>query len=131
MTLEYFPFTWKAALVDPRLKKPCQSASLSNLRPVRNLQFISKHMETAVYYETQEHLVRSELYPTLQSAYRARHSTETVLLMVHNDILLNRDNQRVTLLVLLDSSSALDTLDHEVLIRRLQITFGITDTALQ
>ena len=42
------------------------------------------------------------------------------------------DNQRVTLLMLLDSSSAFDTVDHEaVLLRRLQITFGIADTTLQ
>ena len=84
-----------------------------------------------MYYQTQEHLVRSELYPTLQSAYRAGHSRETTLLKVQNDILLNMDNQRVTLLVLLDLSSAFDTVDHEVLIRRLEITFGIADTALQ
>ena len=63
-------------------------------------------MERAVYYKTQEHLLRSELYQTLQSAYRARHRTETALLKVHNDILLNMDNQRVTLLVLLDLSTA-------------------------
>ena len=35
LTLGYFPVAWKAAVVDPRLKKACQSASLSNLRPVR------------------------------------------------------------------------------------------------
>ena len=75
--------------------------------------------------------MRSELYPTLQSAYWAGHSTETALLKVHNDILLNMDSQRVTLLVLLDLSSAFDTVDHEVLLRGLQITFGIADTALQ
>ena len=98
---------------------------------MRNLQFISKLTERAVYYQTQEHLVRSELYLTLQSAYRAGHSTETALLKVHNDILLNMDNQRVTLLVLLHLSSAFDTVDHEVLICRLAITFGIADTALQ
>ena len=84
-----------------------------------------------MYYQTQEHLVRSELYPMLQSAYRAGHSRETALLKVHNDTLLNMDNQRVTLLMLLDLSSPLDTVDHEVLIRRLEITFGIADTRLQ
>ena len=131
LTLGYFPVVWKAALVDPRLKKPCQSASLSNLRPVRNLQFISKLTERPVYDQTKEHLVRSELYPTLQSAYWAGHSMETALLKVHNDILLNMDNQRVTLLVLLDLSSAFDTVDHELLLRRHQVTFGIADTALQ
>ena len=33
--------------------------------------------------------------------------------------------------MLLDLSSAFDTVDHEVLVRRLEITFGIADTALQ
>ena len=59
-----------------------------------------------MYYKTQEHLAQSELYQTLQSGYRARYRTETTLLKVHNDILLNMDNQKVTLLVLLDLSSA-------------------------
>ena len=125
LTLGYFPVAWKAALVDPRLKKRCQSASLSNLRPLKNLQSISKLTKRVAYCQTQEHLVRSELYPTLQSAYRAGHSTETALLKVHKDILLNMGNQRVTLLVPLDLSSAFDTVDHEVLLRRLEITFGI------
>ena len=56
---------------------------------------------------------------------------ETTLLKVHNDILINTDNQRVTLLVLLDLSSAFDTMDQEVLLRRLDTIFGIRDTALQ
>ena len=59
-----------------------------------------------MYYKTQEHLAQSELYQTLQSGYRARHRTEKALLKVHNDILFNMDNQKVTLLVLLDLSSA-------------------------
>ena len=131
LTLGHFPAAWKASLVDRQLKKRCQSASLSNLIPVSNLQFISKLTERAVYNQTQEHLVRSELYPPLQSAYRAGHSTETALLKVHNDMLLNMDNQRVTQLVLFDLSSAFNTVDHKVLLRRLEITFGIADTALQ
>ena len=84
-----------------------------------------------MYNQTQDQLVQSDLYPAFQSAYRAGHSTETALLKVHNDILINMDNQRVTLLVLLDLSSAFDTVDHKVLLRCLETTFGIRDTALQ
>ena len=84
-----------------------------------------------MHNQTQEHLVRSEMYSTLLSAYRAGHRTDTALLKVHNDILLNMDHQRVALLVLLDLSSAFDTVDHEVLLFRLEVTFGIADTALQ
>ena len=126
-----FPEVWKAALVDPRQKKSGQAASLTNLRPVSNLQFISKLTERAVCDQTAEHVSRSGLYPLLQSAYRAGHSTETALLKVQNDILLAMDRQHVTLLVLLDLSAAFDTVDHRVLLRRLEVTYGITGTALQ
>ena len=84
-----------------------------------------------MYDQTAEHLSRSGLYPLLQSAYRAGHSTETALLKVQNDILLAMDRQHVTLLVLLDLSAAFDTVDHQVLLRRLEVTYGSTGTVLQ
>ena len=95
LSFGHFPAEWKAALVDPRMKKADQSASFSNLRPVSNLQFVSKLTERAVCSQTLEHLMRSDLYPVLQSAYRASHSTEAALFKVHNDILTNMDHQRV------------------------------------
>ena len=55
----------------------------------------------------------------------------TPWLKVQNDILLAMDRQHVTLLVLLDLSAAFDTVDHRVLLRRLEVTYGITGTALQ
>ena len=67
----------------------------------------------------------------LQSAYRPLHSTETALLRVHNDILLNMNKQQVTLLVFLDLSAAFDTIDHSVLLRPLETKLGSTGTALE
>ncbi|CAB4021807.1 Hypothetical predicted protein, partial [Paramuricea clavata] len=78
-----------------------------------------------------DHLVQSGLYPLLQSAYRQYHSTETALLKVANDILMNMNSQRVTLLVLLDLSAAFDTVDHEILLSRLSSSFGIRGKALE
>ena len=71
------------------------------------------------------------LYPLLQSAYRKSHSTETALIKVQNDILMNMDRQQVTLLVLLDLSAAFDTIDHQVLLNRLRLSFGIRGYALE
>ena len=41
----YFPMDWKEALVKPLLKKPGLEAQFKNLRPISNLQFISKLAE--------------------------------------------------------------------------------------
>ena len=64
------------------------------------------------------------------SAYIRHHSTETTLLKVKNDLLLNMNQQHVTLLVFLDLRSAFDTVDHAILLNRLESLFGISETAL-
>ena len=53
------------------------------------------------------------------------------MVKVANDILLNMNSQRVTLLVLLDLSAAFDTVDHAILLNRLTTDFGIGGKALQ
>ena len=63
--------------------------------------------------------------PPLQSAYRPGHSTETALLKVISDIIDAADGKMVTLLSLLDMSAAFDTVDFQILLRRLEITYGI------
>ena len=131
LSLGHFPSDWKTALVDSRLKKTKEGASLSNLRPVSNLQYLSKLVERAVYDQTADHITQSGLYPILQSAYLLGHSTETALLKIQNDILAAMDNQRVTLLVFLDLSAAFDMIDHQVLLNRLCVTYGIIGTALK
>ena len=90
-----------------------------------NLEYVSKLVETVVAKQLQNYLFSNDLFLVLQSAYRPNQSTETALLKVTNDIFLNMNNQRVTLLFLLDLSAAFDTIDHDTLLHRLQFTFGI------
>ena len=52
------------------------------------------------------------------------------MLRVFNDILLSIDQGRGEILVLLDLSSAFDTIDHAVLFDLWHDTFGISGTAL-
>ena len=52
------------------------------------------------------------------------HSTETALLKVKNDILLNMNKQHVTLLVLLDLIAAFDTVEYNILLEALN-TLGL------
>ena len=71
------------------------------------------------------------LFPEMQSAYRKFHSTETALIKVSNDLLLALDKGDEAVVVLLDFSSAFDTIDHVVALKRLQRTYGINELALQ
>ena len=59
------------------------------------------------------------------------HSTETALLKVVNDLFLSLNKGNISVLALLDFSSAFDTIDHTILVHRLHTDFGFTDTVLQ
>jgi len=126
----YFPTVWKDALVIPILKRNGLDTYFKNYRPISNLQFVSKVVERAVTDQLYNFINNNNLLPSLQSAYHPGYSTETALLKVKNDILMNMDNQQVTLLVLLDLSAAFDTVDHSILCNRLTTDFGITGTVL-
>ena len=50
---------------------------------------------------------------------------------VVNDLFLSLNKGNISVLALLDFSSAFDTIDHTILVHRLHTDFGITDTFLQ
>ena len=126
-----FPQEYKSAVVRPLLKKPSLDPnSLKNYRPVSNLPFLSKVLERIVLSQLLAHLTQNNLIDPHQSAYRAGHSTETALMKVVNDLLLALDDGKVSILALLDLSAAFDTIDHDILLSRLQSSFGLHGTVL-
>jgi hypothetical protein len=127
----YVPASLKSAIILPLLKKSSLDHNiLKNYRPVSNLPFISKVLERVVARQMNEHMSNHDLHEPLQSAYKQFHSTETALIKVHNDIMWAMETKGVTILLLLDLSSAFDTIDHHVLITRLHDLIGINDVAL-
>jgi hypothetical protein len=125
------PAAWKTAVVKPLLKKPSLDQNdLKNFRPVSNLPFWSKILEKVVLHQLNAHLEANGLLNIHQSAYRANHSTETALLRIVNDLLFALDQNKVSTLLLLDLSAAFDTLDHDLLLSRLEFSFGINSKAL-
>ena len=103
---------------------------MKNNRPISNLPFLSKIVEKVVLHRLLSHPQANSPYILFQSAYRAGHSTETVLLRVVNDILFALDNDNISVLLLLDLSAAFDTIDHQILLSLLYSLFGIQSTAL-
>ena len=75
-------------------------------------------------------MLNNNLYPSVQSAYRERHSTETALLKVQSDILTALDSGSGAVLLMLDLSAAFETIDHGILLSRLNSLHGINGDAL-
>ena len=71
------------------------------------------------------------LYLPGQSAYRKFHSTETALVRATIDIMMNMNRQHVTLLAMLGLSSVFDTVDHDILLGRLNQEFGMNERVLE
>ena len=109
----YFPPIFSRALVTPLIKKQLlNKETLKHYRPVSNLSFLSRILEKLLQKQLVNHISACDLQENLQSTYRPGNSTETALVSVMNDILLQIDRKRGVILVLLDLSSAFDTIDH-------------------
>ncbi len=128
----YVPTSLKTALIKPLLKKPTLDPTpLSNYRPISNLPFISKLLEKVVSTQLHNHLKSNRLYEKFQSGFRPSHSTETALIRVTSDLLMASDSGSTSLLIFLDLSAAFDTVDHHILLHRLQHYTGLSGTALK
>ena len=118
----HFSDEWKEALVIPILKKPgLDPTQMNNLLPVGNLHFISKLTKRAVFDQIHSHMSRFALYlnPTILLPKGSQHRYQ-----VQNDILMNMNCKHVSLLVL-DLSTAVDTVDGIILFARLKSSIGI------
>ena len=123
------PKVFKEAILRPLLKTRSLDANeFKNYRPISNLRFISKIVETCVAKQLIQYLDNNGLSEPFQSAYKRNHSTETALIRVYNDIATAIDQQNSVILLLLDLSAAFDTVDHNILLSRLSNCFGITGT---
>jgi len=120
---EHFPAVFKEAFITRIVKRPgLDDTDVSFYRPISNLTLLSKLLRYM-------YLSSFDLLPSLQSGFRPRHSTETAELRVLSDTLLAADRGDVSALVLLNTTAAFDTVNHSILLQRLQSTFGICDTA--
>jgi len=129
---EQVPTAFKAAYVTPLLKKSdLDPANVQSYRPIANLSVFSKLLERLVAQQLLDHLNASRLLPDRQSAYRAHHSSETAVVEVLADKLKALDGGDLAMLTLLDLSAAFDTVDHGILLHRLDTSYGLQGCVLK
>jgi hypothetical protein len=127
----HFLDIYNSAFITPLIKKAGMDISdCRSYRPTYNLSVVSKLLERLVARQLMDYLQSNNL-PSYQSAYRPFHSTQTAVLRVPSDILKATDSGNVAELILLDLYAELDTVDHDILLRRLNTSYGINGTAIQ
>ncbi len=123
------PSNW--LLLSLSLKKlQLDPKGLVNYRPISNLPFLSKILENVVSSQLYSFLEKNGICEDFQSGFRPYHRTETALIRVTNDLLLSSDRGCISLLVLLDLSAAFDTINHNILLNRLENFVGISGSSL-
>ena len=101
-------------------KKPHLVADdIGNYRPIANVSFLSKVVERVVADQLQTLLDETNALHLFQSGFRLCHGMEMALVSLFDDLLREADRGKMSLLVLLNISTAFNTIDHSILLGRL------------
>ena len=123
-----FPLICKTAKVKPLYKKG-KNTEPENYRPVSLLPILSKITERVVYNQLIEHLEKHDILYEYQSGFRSKHSVNTCLAHLSNQILIGFESGKSTGIILIDLQKAFDTLDHDILLDKMKY-FGFTSKTI-
>ena len=124
-----FPNLWKYATVIP-LKKNGNSNLVTNLRPISLLPLPSKIIEKIIHNRMIHHLEINDYLDKNQGGFRKNHSTINTTVNLTNDIFNAINVRHVTLTTFIDMAKAFDTVNHKILITKLQ-KLGFTGNLLK
>ena len=123
-----FPDSMKLAEVIP-LYKSKEHYLECNYRPISLLTTISKILEKIIYKRVYDFLVENcQLYEN-QFGFHSNHSCEHAIGQTVGTLLKNMENKKNSVCVLLDLSKAFDTIEHSIMLQKLEL-YGIRGTAL-
>ena len=119
ITTGIFPSPWKHSIVVP-IFKGGDASDPKDYRPISLLSIISKILEKVVTSQLVQHLEGNHLLNNAQHGFRAALSTESALLTLSNKLYKNIDNGNISLVTLCDLSKAFDSVDHNILLKKLK-----------
>jgi len=124
-----FPEMLKEAKVLPLFKKK-ENYLFDNYRPISLLPSMSKVLEKVMHKQLFEHFDNLNLLYKSQYGFRSKHSTELAAIELVDRIVTQMDKNEIPINIYLDLSKAFDTLDHEILLYKLQ-HYGVSGNSLE
>ena len=124
-----FPTMWKFSKIIPLHKKDSK-LERSNYRPVAILSPLSKILERIVYSQVYQYFSRNKLFHKNLHGYRKNRSTQSALLTMYDRWVRASSQGDLSGVVLIDLSAAFDLVDHNLLLKKLEI-YGLQQDCLK
>ncbi|XP_065658632.1 uncharacterized protein LOC136083154 [Hydra vulgaris] len=122
------PEKLKIAKISP-IFKTGDNTIMSNYRPISVLPCFSKLLERIMYDRLNKYLTKNKILYNKQFGFKKKHSTDHAVIDLINYISDGFNNDCYTLGVFIDLSKAFDTVDHDILIEKLEL-YGVLNNNL-
>ena len=124
-----FPNLLKIAEIIP-LHKGGEKTNSTNYRPISLLPIFGKLFEKVIANRITKFFDKNNVITPHQYGFRRNHSTELAVTEIHNKLLRNMDEGKHTCTIFLDLAKAFDSVDHKILLGKLE-KYGIRGGTLK